>query len=67
MVNTFGNALPNANQLYMAALMTAPMLLLEPLLMRPMYPDKRLNTAVWVTGGVLLIGSFFLIREQAAI
>jgi uncharacterized protein (DUF305 family) len=67
MVNTSTNIVPNSNQLYMAALMTAPMLLLEPLLMRSMYPNKLLNSIVIGGGAVLLIGSFLLIREQTAI
>lgn len=54
MVNTFGDVLPNLNQLYMAALMTAPMLGLEVLLMSGMYPMKRVNAAI-VAGSVALL------------
>jgi hypothetical protein len=67
MVDTFDNLLPNRNQLFMAALMTAPMLLLEPLLMGPMYPNKGLNAALLLGAAALGVGSFMLIRQQTAI
>jgi hypothetical protein len=67
MVSAAGYALPNNNQLYMAALMTGPMLLLELVFMRSMFPDRRKNLAVGAAGLALLIGAFALIREQAAI
>lgn len=67
MVDRLPNAVPNLNQAYMAALMTAPMLVLELLLMGRMYPDKRKNLAL-IAGGVLLLGaSWFAIRMQTAI
>jgi len=67
MVNVLGNVLPNSNQLYMAGLMTAPMLALEPILMRSMYPNRIVNVAIVLGSVVLLIGSFVLIRQQAAV
>jgi hypothetical protein len=67
MVNTFGNALPNHNQLYMAALMASPMLLLELWLMRGMYPNKGANVVIALLGVALLGGSYLFIRQQTAI
>jgi uncharacterized protein (DUF305 family) len=67
MVSAAGYALPNGNQLYMAALMTGPMLLLELAFMRSMFPDRRKNALVLMVGLVLLVGSFVSIREQVAI
>lgn len=67
MVNSAANALPNLNQGYMAALMTAPMLVLELVLMGGMYPRKKVNAAVVAFGLVLLGGSFLAIRQQTAI
>jgi hypothetical protein len=67
MVDTFANVHPNHNQLYMAALMAAPMLVLELLLMGSMYPNKKLNAGIMVLGVLLLAGSFVFIREQTAI
>lgn len=67
MVNTFRDIYPNFNQLYMAGLMTAPMVLIEIVLMEVMYKNKKLNiiiAAVCVLVGLL----FFLgIRQQTAI
>lgn len=67
MVNTFANALPNHNQLYMAALMASPMLVLELLIMGSMYPKKGLNLAIIGAGVLLLAFSYLFIREQVAI
>ena len=67
MVDRIGNAVPNANQAYMAALMTAPMLLLELALMRGMYPDRRRNLVLIAAGIALLLGSWFAIRAQVAV
>jgi len=46
MVDTVANAIPNHNQLYMAALMTAPMALIEILLMGSMYPNRKRNMLI---------------------
>ena len=67
MVDTFAHALPNHNQFYMAALMAAPMVILELLIMGSMYPSKKLNLGIIVIGVLVLAGSFFFIREQVAI
>lgn len=67
MVDSFANVYPNFNQFYMAGLMTAPMLIIELLLMGSMYPNKKLNT-VLIVSGVLALGLFWmLIRQQTAI
>jgi len=67
MVNTFANVIPNVNQIYMAGLMTMPMLIIEVLLMSVMYPDKRRNALVIALSAVGLIGFFLLIRRQEAV
>ena len=67
MVDSFEQVVPNNNNLYMAALMTSPMLLIEIVLMRSMYPNRRYNTIVIVVGLVLLVGAFAMIRKQTAI
>ena len=67
MVDRFGSALPNFNQAYMAALMTAPMVIFEPLLMGAMYPRRAVNAAIVLGGLVLLAASFLMIRQQTAI
>jgi heme/copper-type cytochrome/quinol oxidase subunit 4 len=67
MVDRFDNVFNSLNQFYMAALMTAAMVLIELLVMAGMYPDKRLNLILLVVSAVVLVASWFAIREQAAI
>jgi hypothetical protein len=67
MVDRFANALPNINQAYMAALMTAPMVLIELVVMRAMYTDKKLTGAIAVAALLLGVGAWFGIREQAGV
>lgn len=67
MVDRVANALPNLNQVYMAALMTAPMVIIEVLLMSAMYQDKRWNAAILALAAVTGIAMFALIRQQTAI
>jgi uncharacterized protein (DUF305 family) len=67
MVNAFANVFSNVNQFYMAGLMTAPMILIEMILMGGMYPNKKINLAIIGFGVVALVGFWFLIREQTAV
>ena len=67
MVNAFANVYPNYNQFYMAGLMTAPMIVLEIMLMSMMYPNKKANIAI-IAGGVLfLVLCWFGIRQQIGV
>lgn len=67
MVDVLDNVYNNLNQFYMAALMTAPMVVFEILLMGAMYPNKRLNATI-VAISVLALALFFLfVRRQTAI
>jgi uncharacterized protein (DUF305 family) len=65
MVNAFPNVLNSINQVYMAGLMTAPMVVIELALMRDMYPDQRLNAIVAGVSVLALILFFVAIRTQA--
>jgi hypothetical protein len=67
MVDRGANVFHNINNLYMAALMTTPMLILEVLFMRQMYPEKSWNIVIVALGVLLLFGSWFAIREQTAV
>lgn len=67
MVDTFGNVYANVNQFYMAALMAAPMVILELILMGMMYTNKRRNALVMGLSVVVLAGSWFGIRQQALV
>jgi hypothetical protein len=67
MVDRLENVVPNFNQFYMAGLMTSAMLVIELLLMRKMYPNKRWNTILMSIGFVFLILFFLGIRKQAIV
>lgn len=67
MVDKLGNVYPNVNQTYMAGLMTAPMVIIEVLLMRTMYRNKIANISIVAVSVVALIGFFVAIRQQAAV
>ncbi len=47
--------------------MTAPMLLLELLLMGSMYKDRKLNRVLMVVGVVAALAFWMLIRQQAGV
>ena len=67
MVDRPANIYSNANQVYMAALMTAPMVVFELMLMGQMYPSKALNATILAGSVVLGIVSFVLIRTQTGV
>ena len=67
MVDSFGNVYANFNQVYMAGLMTAPMVVIELLVMRGMYHDARRNAAIIGASIVAGIAFFMLIRLQTGI
>jgi uncharacterized protein (DUF305 family) len=67
MVDRFGHMYSNVNQVYMAGLMTAPMLVIELLVMRGMYHDRRLNAVVAVASIVAGVACFTFIRRQTAV
>ncbi len=67
MVDQFANVYNSVNQFYMAGLMTAPMVLIELAVMREMYKNRKINTAVVALSLVALVGSFIAIRQQTAV
>lgn len=67
MVDTFENVIPNINQIYMAGLMTMPMIIIELIIMGAMYKNKRLNIAIMAASAIALVAFFFAIRVQTAV
>jgi uncharacterized protein (DUF305 family) len=67
MVDRFGNVYSSMNQVYMAGLMTAPMLIIELLVMRGMYHNRRLNAAVAAASIVAGVAFFLFIRQQTGV
>ncbi|OYX36702.1 MAG: DUF305 domain-containing protein [Caulobacterales bacterium 32-69-10] len=64
MVDKATNIHPSLNQAYMAGLMTAPMVVIELLLMSMMYPRRGLNLAILAVSVVVGLGCFIAIRQQ---
>lgn len=67
MVDRMANVVPNLNQAYMAGLMTAPMLIIELIVMRGMYPNRKVNMALLTMGVAVLATCWGLIRTQSGI
>jgi uncharacterized protein (DUF305 family) len=67
MVNSFGNVHSNVNQLYMAGVMTAPMVVIELLVMRGMYHDRRANAAIIAASVIAGTLCFTFIRQQTGV
>lgn len=67
MVDAFGNVYNNLNQVYMAGLMTAPMIVIELWLMAGMYKNKRLNAILAISAVAAGAACFTMIRQQTAI
>jgi uncharacterized protein (DUF305 family) len=67
MVDEFGSVYANINQVYMAGLMAAPMVLIELALMGSMYENRTANVAIVIVGVLALVGFFLAIRQQVAI
>ena len=67
MVDKFENVFSSYNQAYMAGLMTAPMVIIEMMVMGAMYENKNTNRII-VAISMLALGMFFvLIRQQTAV
>lgn len=64
MVDSFANVYPNLNQLYMAGVMTMPMMILELLFMRAMYPNKKLNNLIMAFSLITFTLLIMFVRKQ---
>jgi hypothetical protein len=67
MVDRPSNVYGNLNQLFMAGLMTSPMIVIELVVMRRMYPNRRRNAVIGAASVALGVAMFVLIRQQTAI
>jgi uncharacterized protein (DUF305 family) len=67
MVNVLENVHHNLNQFYMAGLMAASMVIIEIIVMRGMYHDKKRNVVIGGAGVAALVVFWLLIRSQTAI
>lgn len=67
MVDAPANVYASINQFYMAGLMTAPMIVIELLLMRSMYGNGKWNVVILAASLAALVLFWVLIRGQAAV
>ena len=67
MVDRLENVYANFNQVYMAGLMAAPMVLIEMALMHRMYPNAKLNAVIILATLVAMMLCWVFIRQQTAI
>jgi uncharacterized protein (DUF305 family) len=67
MVNAAGNVLNNLNQVYMAGLMAAPMVVFELILMKKMYKDRQRNAVIMAASILAALLFFAFIRQQTAV
>lgn len=64
MIDGLQNLIPNINNLYMTLLMTSAMLLIELVIMKGMYANKKINWLIAIVSVVIGLFSWFGIREQ---
>ncbi|HEY5983708.1 MAG TPA: DUF305 domain-containing protein, partial [Anaerolineales bacterium] len=67
MIDVLGNLYVNLNQFYMAGLMTGPMVLLELILMRSMYTNRRWNALIVAASLIASLTFFVFIRQQVGV
>lgn len=67
MVDSIANVYGSFNQFYMAGLMTAPMVVIEVVLMGAMYHDKKMNILIIAAALIALAVFWILIRQQTGI
>lgn len=66
-VNVFSNVFLSLNQIYMAGLMVAPMLIIMLTVMGSMYQNKQLNIVLLVVGTALIGLFWMLVRTQTGV
>lgn len=66
-VHSFNHVYMNINQFYMAGLMAALMVLIELVVMRGMYHDKRLNALIAAASVIVGVLMFAFTRQQTAV
>lgn len=64
MIDTFDHFYLNINKVYMATIMTAPMLIIEIALMRNMYQNKKALNYILGFALIIFFAAFYFIRTQ---
>jgi len=58
---------PNINRAYMAVIMAAPMVVIMLIMMRDMYPNKKLNNLLVTVFSLIFVTGFLLARSQTPV
>ena len=67
MVDALGNVFHSVNQVYMAGMMTAAMVIIELVVMAPMYRPRSVALPVVVIAVLALVGCIWMTRRQVAV
>jgi uncharacterized protein (DUF305 family) len=67
MIDELGSFFNNINQAYMAALMAAPMVVIEIAVMSSMYVNRAANIIIIAICALVLVGAFYAIRYQTGV
>jgi hypothetical protein len=67
LIDSFDHLIPNINRLYMAVMMSAPMVVVMLIVMRSMYPDRKLNLTLIGGFSLLFLVVFTAARFQAGV
>ena len=67
MIYSLGEFIQNINFFYMAIMMATPMIVMMPLMMGSMYPDRKLNLLIYTGSALLFVLAFVGIRTQALV
>ena len=67
MIYSLGEFIQNINFAYMAIMMATPMIVMMPLMMGSMYPDRKLNLLIYIGSALLFVLAFIGIRAQALV
>lgn len=67
MVNEASDIVLNLNFVYMTGMMLAPMVILMPLAMKMMYPNKKLNGLIVGSMAVIFVAFYVFTRQQTFI
>lgn len=66
-VAVFAHVHPNLNRFYMAVVMVAPMVAIMLAAMSHMFPNRRLNIAIYAGSILIFVAGFTAIRVQALV
>lgn len=67
MVDKGGDIFLNLNNVYMTGMMLAPMIVLMPMMMKMMYPNKKLNMWILSASTIVFIAFYGFMRSQTFI